>query len=302
VSRRGRSTPGVDGLLLLDKPAGPTSHDCVSAVRRLFGQRRVGHAGTLDPAARGLLLVGLGRATRLLEYLAGCDKGYHGQIVLGRETDSYDDQGAVTAESDASPLTQPMVAEALARFQGEIQQRPPMVSAKKVGGQPLHRLARRGETVEIEPVTVRLDQVDLTAFEPGPAALAEVVVACGAGTYIRSLAHDLGQALGVGGHLRGLVRDRVGGFDLSEAVSLADLEAMDPAQRLGCLRPLRECVRDLPTAVVPAELRAALGMGQALAIEGLTGVVALLDEAGELLAVGVGDGAVVRPRKVVSGD
>jgi tRNA pseudouridine55 synthase len=299
VSRRGRATPGIDGLLIVDKPPGPTSHDAVAMVRRLLGQPRVGHAGTLDPGARGVLVMALGHATRLLEFLAGADKTYTGQIVLGAATDTYDDDGEMTAEADAAALGAADVEAALQAFRGEIMQQPPAVSAKKVGGRTAHSLSRQGRPPDLPAVAVRILDLALTRFSLGTRAVAEVTVTCGAGTYIRSLAHDLGAALGVGGHLRGLVRTRAGAFTLADAVGLDTLAAMDLEARRARLLPPRRAVAHLPCVTLPDELRTALWQGKALPFEGLAGDVAIVDAAGELLAVGRGDGLLVRPRKVL---
>lgn len=300
MGRRRRSTPGLDGLLLLAKPAGPTSHDQVAVARRLFGQPRLGHAGTLDPPAAGLLLLCLGRATRLLEFLVGHDKTYCGEIVFGRATTTYDDQGETTAEASASALTGEQVRAALAGFLGPLDQVPPPVSAKKVDGVRAHRLVRAGQTPELPAAPIRIDALDLLDFAPGPAAVARVRVRCSAGTYIRSLAHDLGAALGVGGHLRELVREAVGPFTLDEATTLDDLAALDPAGRRAALRPLADCLGDLPRAVLPPEHWPGLLMGRALpAPEGSVGPVALLSAEGDVLAIAEGDGALWQPRKVL---
>lgn len=300
MGRRRRSTPGLDGLLLLAKPAGPTSHDQVAVARRLFGQPRLGHAGTLDPPAAGLLLLCLGRATRLLEFLVGHDKTYHGELVFGRATTTYDDHGETTAEADASALTAAQLQAALLNFVGALEQVPPPVSAKKIDGVRAHRLVRAGQTPELPAVPIRIDRLDLLDFTPGPAAIARVRVRCSTGTYIRALAHDLGAALGVGGHLRGLVREAVGPFTLAEATTLDTLATLDPAGRRAALRPLRDCLGDLPRAVLPPEHWPDLLLGRALpAAEGIEGPVALLSAEGDVLAIAEGDGEIWRPRKVL---
>ncbi|NUQ00232.1 MAG: tRNA pseudouridine(55) synthase TruB, partial [Armatimonadetes bacterium] len=223
-----------------------TSHDCVSAVRRLYGLRRVGHAGTLDPAATGVLVLCLGRATRLLEYLTGGQKSYHGEVVFGVTTDSYDADGAVLAERDAGHLTREAIEAALPALTGEIQQQPPMVSAKKVGGRKLVDLHRRGQSLEVQAVPVTVYRLTLTSFTPGTHPRASLEVDCGAGTYIRSLAHDLGAALGVGAHLAALVRTRVGAHDLAQAVTIAELGELSPEARRTRLLPPEAAVAALP--------------------------------------------------------
>jgi tRNA pseudouridine55 synthase len=212
----------MDAFFSVYKPAGPTSHDVVARLRRASGVRRIGHAGTLDPLAEGVLVVAAGQATRLVEYLVDAEKAYLAEVTFGVTTDTYDAEGRPVATGDPSGLTRATVEDALAQFRGTISQRPPPYSAISVGGQRLHALARRGKTVEAPLRTVTIDRLDLVSWEPPRAGL-EVV--CGKGTYIRSLAHDLGQALGCGAFLSRLVRQRVGPFRAAEAVPLDDLEA-----------------------------------------------------------------------------
>ena len=223
-----------DGLVVVDKPAGCTSHDVVARLRRAYGQRRVGHAGTLDPDATGVLLVGLGRVTRLLRYLQDRPKVYRGDVMLGVATSTLDASGAVL-DRRPLPVTREQVADAAARFVGDIQQVPPMVSALRVGGRRLHDLARRGQEVERAPRGVHVERFEVDAFQPGPYPVATVVVECSAGTYVRSLAADLGAALGGCAHLDRLRRLAVGSFDLDEARPLdavehdPDAAVLDPA-------------------------------------------------------------------------
>jgi tRNA pseudouridine55 synthase len=201
----------VDGLLVLDKPAGCTSHDVVARCRRIYGQKKVGHAGTLDPDATGVLLVGLGQATRLLQYLSGLSKRYAGEVVLGVATSTLDAQGTETGRWDMTDVTLEVARKAALTLTGEIAQVPPMVSALKVGGRRLHELARAGIEVEraARAVTVSRFEVDLAcpaeADAPaGPGPVLAIDVVCSSGTYVRSLAADLGAALGGGAHLRRL--------------------------------------------------------------------------------------------------
>lgn len=209
------------GLLLLDKPSGPTSHDVVARVRRALGERRVGHAGTLDPLATGLLVVLVGQATRLSEYLIEKDKAYTATVRFGRTTDTYDAEGALTAESGQVPERDALEA-ALGAFRGPILQQPPAYSAIKRGGQKAYELARRGEQVMLAPRPVTIQALTLVDWTP-PDAVLQVV--CSAGTYIRSLAHDLGQAVGSGAHLAALRRTASGEFQVDDATPLAALEA-----------------------------------------------------------------------------
>jgi len=222
----------INGILVVDKPARLTSHDVVARVRRLAAQKRVGHAGTLDPMATGTLVMCLGQATRLAEYLAAHDKAYRAVLRLGIATDTYDAEGDITssiADQDDQPLPdRETVEQALRHFVGEIMQRPPAFSAIKVGGQPLYRRARRGEKVEAKPRRVTIHRLEIAAWFPPHVTLE---VECSAGTYIRSLAHDLGHYLGCGAHLAGLVRTRSGPFPLDQAQSLEGLEAESGGRR-----------------------------------------------------------------------
>jgi tRNA pseudouridine55 synthase len=258
----------------VDKPAGVTSHDVVDAIRRRFAERRVGHAGTLDPDATGVLLVGVGAVTRLLRFLTPLPKRYTGEVVLGVETSTLDAGGEVTARHDMSGVTladaRRVVAEQL---RGEILQVPPMVSAVRVGGRRLHELAREGEEVERQPrpVTVHRFEIESTG---DPTVLA-IDVTCSSGTYVRSLAADLGHALGGGAHLRHLRRRAVGSFTEDEAAA--------PAVAL--LQPPRTAVRDLRSVVVDDATAALVGHGGVLPAFSGEGPWAVLSADGELLAV-----------------
>jgi tRNA pseudouridine55 synthase len=289
-----------DGLVVVDKPAGFTSHDVVAKLRRIFGQRKVGHAGTLDPDATGVLLVGLGRATRLLRYLSESGKAYEGRIVFGIATSTLDAAGEVL-DQRPMPITRDDVERALPRFRGDIEQLPPMVSAVKVGGRRLHELARAGAEIERAPRPVRVDRFDVVAFEPGPYPEAHVEVECGSGTYIRSLAADLGAALGGCAHLKWLRRTRVGSFTLAESHPLAEIEDDPDATVL----PLTTAMRDLERVDVDAEQARAVSHGVsfasgALAVQG-DGPYALIDRDGALIAVYDARGAAIRPAVVVAG-
>ncbi|PAW88560.1 MAG: tRNA pseudouridine(55) synthase TruB [Pedosphaera sp. Tous-C6FEB] len=213
----------LDGALLVDKPAGCTSHDVVDRIRRKFGIKKVGHCGTLDPNATGLLIIVLGRGTKLSEKLMSDDKVYEGDIKFGETTDSYDTDGKVTATLPVPPLTLDQLNEAAATFIGDLQQIPPMVSAKKQGGVALYKLARKGIEVVREPRLVHIYNYRFTAYtEP----LAKFRVACTKGTYVRSLAHDLGTKLGCGAHLATLRRVTSGKWDVAEALTLDAILAL----------------------------------------------------------------------------
>ena len=211
---------------MLDKPAGPTSHDCVARVRRAYGLRRVGHGGTLDPAVTGVLPIALGPATRLLPYLSG-DKAYRGVIQLGLSTSSDDLEGEVLERRPVPSLDRHALEQALAPFRGEIQQRPPRVSAVHVSGERAYQRARRGEQLELPPRTVTIHQLELLGWDPAAARL-ELALRCSAGTYVRSLARDLGALLGCGGALASLRRTAALGFTLEGALPLARLERAPP--------------------------------------------------------------------------
>lgn len=211
----------TSGIINLDKPRGWTSHDVVARVRRLTGERKVGHAGTLDPFATGVLLVCLGTAVRLAEYLQRHDKRYKATMRLGITTDSYDTDGQPLQTRPVPDLTVPAIEAALEQFRGTIQQRPPIYSAIKQGGVPLHRRVRRGETVQVQPREVQIHHLTLVCWQ---SPILTLEVHCSAGTYIRSLGHDLGEALGCGGHLVDLVRLASGPFDLVSAHSLSAIE------------------------------------------------------------------------------
>jgi len=235
----------IDGILNIDKPGGMTSHDVVQRVRRVAGQRRVGHAGTLDPLATGVLVVCLGKATRLVEYLVGQPKTYAAVIRLGQSTNTYDADGEIVNEAPVT-ATEADIAAELPAFCGEIEQVPPMYSAIKRDGKPLYTLARQGIEVERDARQVTIYDLQLVAYRPPDLQLR---VVCSAGTYIRSLAHDLGQALGCGGHISSLRRLSVGRFSVDAAVELPLLTANNLADNL---YPMDDAVRHLPRLVVPS--------------------------------------------------
>ncbi len=220
----------IDGLLVVDKPAGWTSHDVVAKLRGATRQRRVGHAGTLDPDATGVLLVGLGRVTRLLRFLQETTKAYRGVVAFGVATDTLDAAGEELARREM-PVTEAEVRTAMESFVGDIEQIPPMVSALKVGGRRLHELAREGKEVDRAARPVRIDRYELETFDPGTFPRATVLVECSSGTYVRTLAADLGRALGGHAHLASLRRLRVGAFTLEDATAL-DVLAADPLPRV----------------------------------------------------------------------
>ncbi len=283
----------ISGLAVVDKPAGWTSHDVVARCRRVFGQKQVGHSGTLDPDATGVLLVGLGRVTRLLRYLTELPKVYVGEVVLGVETSTLDAAGEVTATFDMA-VSDTDVQQVLPRFIGSILQIPPMVSAVKIGGRRLHELARAGIEVDrpARPVTVY-------RLEVGPIGegILPIEVACSSGTYIRTLAADLGHALGGGAHLRNLRRIAIGSFGVAEAIALDKLgpnDALSPSAAL----------RDYPSFTVDDDAAAAVAHGRVLpaGLGSPTGPVAVLDRIGQLLAVyEPGDAGCLKAAVVLTG-
>jgi tRNA pseudouridine55 synthase len=281
VGRRG-GAGGPDGLVVVDKPAGWTSHDVVAKSRGLLGTRKVGHAGTLDPDATGVLLLGVGRATKLLRYLSPLGKSYVGEVAFGTETDTLDAAGTVTATYDMGEVTVADVEAVAGRFRGDILQVPPMVSALKVDGKRLHQLAREGIEVERQPRPVTISHLEILPGPPGEANVVTVAVTCSSGTYIRTLAADLGTALGGGAHLRTLRRTSVGPFTLDDAVPL---EAVAPE----VLRPLADAVRHLDAVVVDDDGAAAVAVGKVLERDVLgadgDGPWAVLGPDGALLAV-----------------
>lgn len=216
-----------DGALLVDKPAGPTSHDIVDRLRRRFGIQKVGHAGTLDPNATGLLIMLLGRGTKLSDRLMSADKVYEGTMKFGETTNSYDADGEILATRPVPSLTVEALNEATAPFVGDLLQAPPMVSAAKVGGVPLYKLARKGVEVERKPRLVHIYTFRFTDYQE---PIGTFRVSCTKGTYVRSLAHELGQTLGCGAHLATLRRTDSGKFSVNEAVPLAQLLEMSAAQ------------------------------------------------------------------------
>ena len=224
----------LNGILLIDKPAGLTSHDVVYGVRRAIGVKRVGHAGTLDPLATGLLIVLIGRATKISQFLTGLDKSYEGTMQFGIETDSHDAEGNIVAQRDVHGLTLERVREVAATFKGDIMQMPPMFSAKKFNGKPLYKFARRGEIVERRANLVTVSKFEISSLSASGCD-ANFMVCCSKGTYVRTLVHDLGQALGCGAHLSALRRTMVGNFSVANAHPLAEICAMPRDEICNCL-------------------------------------------------------------------
>jgi tRNA pseudouridine55 synthase len=291
----------VIGLLPLDKPVGPTSHDLVSRARRALGMRRVGHAGTLDPFASGLLLLCLGEATRLVEYLHELDKSYDAEARLGEATTTDDPEGEVIGRSEAwRELSPGAIEEALARQVGTLWQRPPAFSAKKVGGEAAHRKARRGEALELPPAEVVVHEADVLEVD---LPTVRFRVRCGTGTYIRSIARDLGDALGCGAHLTALRRTRIGPHQVEGALAPDLLD--DRAAVEACLVSPARALAHLPTADVDAADEARLRMGQRVPWSGEPlppDVPLALRRGAALVGIGACVDGVLQPRKILPGE
>jgi len=283
-------TDAPSGFLLIDKPAGLTSHDAVDSVRRATGVRKVGHAGTLDPAATGLLLVAVGRATRLLRYAGELSKEYEGTGLLGVETDTLDADGAVVGgDADAaSRVTEGDLRAAMAAFVGEIEQIPPAYSAVKVGGERLYRAARRGEAVAAPPRTVRVDAFDLVRFEP-PAF--DVRVVCSGGTYVRTLAADIGTRLGCGAHLIRLRRVAIGPLSVTTA---------RPPDAPGDPIPADEVLAHLASVEITDEEAVAVSHGRVLGPSGVAGPYRVHGPDGTLLGIYHDEGPKAVPDVVLA--
>jgi tRNA pseudouridine55 synthase len=286
------------GLVVIDKAAGWTSHDVVARCRRLFAQRRVGHAGTLDPDATGVLLVGLGRATRLMRFLTALPKTYVAEIVLGTATSTLDASGEIVGEWDMSGVTPDEVRAAAAALTGNIEQIPPMVSAVKIGGRRLHELARQGVEVDRPPRKVTVSRFDVEPDPERPGVYRAEVV-CSSGTYIRVLAQDIGTALGGGAHIGLLRRTRIGSFGESE------MRPLELVTHDAILTPA-QAMRDLPLVSVESEIADLIGRGLALDRVPVgaagDGPWAMVDRRGDLLAVYEATGTDrIKPAVVLTG-
>jgi tRNA pseudouridine55 synthase len=292
------SSTNSSGFLNIDKPLGMTSHDVVARVRRALNTKKVGHAGTLDPLATGVLIVCVGNATRLSEYVMHTTKRYTARVRLGETTTTYDAEGEITQRRDASHITQAMVEAVLPQFLGDIEQRPPIYSAIKKGGRKLYEMARAGEEVEIEARPVHIDALSVRNFDLPEF---DLDVTCGAGTYIRSLAHDLGEALGVGAHLQGLVRTASGSFSLEDAVSLDALtQDTDPSR---FLLPIDAALVNWPTVELSDQQAADIRMGRYLPANDAPAETLARGVApdGETIALLISTGTHWKPHKVLVG-
>jgi len=272
----------VPGIVVVDKPAGMTSHDVVGRCRRIFGTRKVGHAGTLDPMATGVLVIGIERATKILGLLTATSKSYAATIRLGRSTSTDDAEGVVLQDVPADGVSDDQIQAGIANLRGEIAQRPSSVSAVKIGGKRAYQLAREGEQVQLAERRVRIDRFEVLGVRrEGPFVDVDVEVDCSSGTYIRALARDLGAALGVGGHLTALRRTRVGGYGLDHARTLDDL-----AQNPQLSYTLDEaCLLGFPRRDITAEQAADAGHGRPLPAARIDGVYAATDDDGRVIAL-----------------
>ncbi len=297
------------GILNFNKPTGMTSFDVVRIVRRGTGEKRVGHAGTLDPLATGVLLVLLGQAARITEYLMDLPKTYRATVRLGQSTDTYDAEGRVTNDRPVA-VTEDEFRSVANEFLGETQQRPPAYSALKVGGQPAYKAARRGEEVDLAPRAVTVHRIDVTSFS---APFAEIEVECSRGTYIRTIAHDIGERLGCGAHLAGLVRTRIGPFSIDDATTDGELtEAFAAGDWPDLLQPIDLGLMALPALTARMSLEQDLRHGQPIVLDEesarplpspANGAEArAYAEDGSLIGIirYDGEGAMWRPRKILS--
>ena len=272
----------MNGVLVIDKPSGPTSFDVVRRVRSVLQVRKVGHTGTLDPLATGVLPVCVGDATRIAGFISERDKSYEAVVRLGEQTDTLDAAGTVVATSAVPPMDVARLEAALARFRGTFQQIPPMYSAVKIGGRRLYELARAGEEVERAPRQVTVHELSLRDFSSNEL---RVSLRCSKGFFVRSLAHELGKVLGCGAHLRALRRTQSGPFVLAQALPLDRLESAGAAEVKERLVSLDQALADLPAVSVSASERVRVSHGVPLEVRAPAGRVRVLGPDGELLAV-----------------
>jgi tRNA pseudouridine55 synthase len=292
-------SPAPDGLLVVDKPSGWTSHDVVARGRRLAATRQVGHAGTLDPMATGVLVLGVGRATRLLGHLALATKAYDATVRLGQSTITDDAEGDVTTAADASQVSDGDVERACAGLAGDIQQVPSAVSAIKIKGERAYKRARAGETVELAARPVTVSRLDVLAVRrSGDLVDVDIRVECSTGTYIRALARDIGADLGVGGHLTALRRTRVGPYEIEVAHTLDELGGLEPEQQ-PVVGLADAAAGNFATFVLPVGIEFHVRNGRPLQLDlPADGTVAMMTSAGEFLALYVQDGPIAKPLAV----
>src|SRR5215472_15918518 len=286
----------VDGVLLLDKPSGPSSNAVLQRAKRLLGAERAGHTGTLDPLASGLLVIAFGEATKFTGGLLEADKAYRAALSFGARTSTGDAEGEVLARSEVA-VTEEGLRAALERFRGEIAQVPPMHAAIKHEGRPLYDYARRGESVERAPRRVTIRRLELDRFD---GAGARLTVECSKGTYIRTLAEDIGEALGCGAHLAALERIQVGPFSLAQAIRLEVLETLPMAERRARLMPPQSLLGGWPRLVLPAELSAKFRQGRAVPADSAEGNVAVFGGDEAFLGTGEVAAGTLKPRRLLA--
>lgn len=306
MARRRRGRP-VNGILVLDKPAGITSNAALQTVKRLYFAAKAGHTGSLDPMATGVLPICFGEATKLSQFLLDSDKGYYSTFVFGVSTVTGDADGDVISSCDASGLTAEQVERQLANFRGEIEQIPSMFSAIKKDGKPLYELARKGIEVEREPRRVTVYELELEAFRPGPQPEADVRIRCSKGTYVRSIAEDLGDALGFGAHVGALRRFQAGPFTEAGSITLATLEGLKQSEAHAemdrLLQPMDAALDGLPEVKLAESAGFYLRQGQPVMVPHAPteGCVRLRLENGELVGVGeILDDGRVAPRRLIN--
>lgn len=302
----------MDGILNLAKPKGPTSHDVIQRVRSAIGVKRVGHTGTLDPMAEGVLVVCIGKAARIAEYLVGCEKEYEADLVLGISTATQDAEGEIISIADASYITQESVLSVLPKFTGSILQVPPMVSAIKRDGKRLYELARNNIEVHREPREVTISLLEMTSFnfdQDRGVPIVGLRIVCSSGTYIRTLCSDIGDALGVGGHMGALIRTRVGKFCIQDSITLDELESTALSGDVShFFISMKDALSDLPCIVIDDEMTAKVANGSLIVIRSDIAdgeLVRICSERGEFLAVGKilarGTEKFLKPEKVFVG-
>lgn len=297
----------MHGIVVLDKALGGSSNHALQQVKRLFDANKAGHTGALDPLATGVLPLCLGEATKVSQFLLDSDKAYRARIKLGVRTDTADSEGEVIAKADAEAVTEAQIKSALTQFEGDIEQVPPMYSALKRDGQPLYKLAREGKTVEREPRAITVYSIELTDFDPQSQEL-EIEVDCSKGTYIRTIADDLGQIIGCGAHIIALRRLKAGAFTLADSQSLEELEAAKQADGFNAidamLMPMDKAIDTLPAVHLPAYTAQFLKQGQAVQVNKppADGLLRLYEDE-EFLGIGViDDDGKVAPKRLIVKD
>jgi tRNA pseudouridine55 synthase len=305
LARQRRGRP-VNGILVLDKPGGMSSNHALQQAKRLYFAAKAGHTGSLDPLATGVLPLCFGEATKFSQYLLDADKSYDATFVLGQATETCDSEGKIVSESDASHLTLAKVESALTAFRGEIEQIPPMYSAIKQNGQPLYKLARQGEEVERKARRVTISRLEVTAFREGELAQVDVSMDCTKGTYVRSVASDLGEVLGVGGHVVRLRRTRAGQFTLADAVTLQTLEALKNNDEVvamdALLQPEDTALQGLPLVELSESGGFYLRQGQPVRVPNAPrdGMVRVALENGDFLGLAeILDDGRIAPRRLI---